>query len=54
MLKEAQILARLDHPNITQINDYGEFGHIPYLVLERLDGDSLAQKPADTQQQPCS
>jgi eukaryotic-like serine/threonine-protein kinase len=44
MLEEAQVLARLDHPNIVQIYDYDEIEHIPYLVLEYLDGGSLAQE----------
>jgi serine/threonine protein kinase len=40
---EAQVLARLQHPNIVQIYDVGEAAGQPYFALEFLAGGSLAQ-----------
>lgn len=39
--REAQIAARLQHPNIVTIFDFGVEDGIPYLVQELLDGDDL-------------
>jgi hypothetical protein len=42
--REAEVIARLQHPNIVQIYEIGlEPGH-PYLVLEFVEGGTLAQK----------
>lgn len=38
---EAQILARLRHPNIVQILDFGVDDEHPYLAMELLDGEDL-------------
>lgn len=38
---EAKALARLDHPNIVKVHDYGEFEGSPFLVMELLDGGTL-------------
>ena len=40
---EAEILARMRHPNIVPIYDVGEFEGRPYLVMEFVDGPSLGQ-----------
>lgn len=40
-LREAQILASLDHPNIPKVIDAFEHGGNHYLVLEYVDGDTL-------------
>jgi serine/threonine protein kinase len=40
---EAAAIARLQHPNIVQIYDIGEAAGRPYLVLEFVDGGSLAR-----------
>jgi serine/threonine-protein kinase len=43
---EATVLSRLQHPNIVQIFDFGEYETCPYLALEFLDGGTLAQRLA--------
>jgi tRNA A-37 threonylcarbamoyl transferase component Bud32 len=43
-LEEARILARLSHPNIVQVHDVGYDGHVPYFVMELVEGESLAQR----------
>jgi serine/threonine protein kinase len=40
--QEAKSLARLSHPNIVDIYDYGDFQGDPYLVLEYLPNGTLA------------
>jgi WD40 repeat protein len=40
---EARAVGRLQHPNIVQIHDVGEHAGSPYLVLELVEGRSLAQ-----------
>lgn len=42
--REARALARLSHPNILKIFDYGEYRGLPYLVMEYIPGGTLAQK----------
>ncbi len=39
---EAEVVARLDHPNIIRIYDVGEADGVPYLALELVDGPDLA------------
>ena len=41
--KEAQALARLSHPNIVTIHDFGEAGGMYYLLMEFVDGMTLRQ-----------
>jgi tetratricopeptide (TPR) repeat protein/tRNA A-37 threonylcarbamoyl transferase component Bud32 len=43
-LKEAQILARMDHPNIVRVYDSGEDGGRLYLVMELVDGAPLRRR----------
>ncbi len=40
---EADVIARLQHPNIVQIYDVGEVAGRPYFVLEYVAGGSLAE-----------
>ena len=40
-LKEARVVARLNHPNIVQIYDFGCVEGIHYLAMEYVDGQSL-------------
>ena len=40
--QEARAVARLSHPNIVIVHDFGEDGGVPYLVMEHVDGVTLA------------
>jgi len=42
--REAKSLARLSHPNIVKVHDYGEYEDMPYLVMEYLEGGSLKDR----------
>jgi serine/threonine-protein kinase len=40
--QEAQAAARLSHPNIAQVYDYGSDGGAPFIVMELVEGGDLA------------
>ncbi len=40
--REAKLTAKLDHPNVVPIYDVGRHQGRPYIVMKRLDGDTLA------------
>ncbi len=40
-LSEAKIAAQLNHPNIVQIYDFGEFAGAYYIAMEHVDGPNL-------------
>jgi serine/threonine-protein kinase len=42
--REAKSLARLTHPNIVKVTDYGEYEGSPYLVMPYLPGGTLKQR----------
>ena len=42
--REAKSLARLTHPNIVKVTDYGEFEGKPYLVMPYLPGGTLKER----------
>src|SRR5437867_4348302 len=44
--REAQTLATLNHPNIAAIYGLEEAGEVPHLVLELVEGESLADRLA--------
>ncbi len=41
--REARALARLSHPHIVAVHDFGQLGGQPYLVMEFVDGANLRQ-----------
>jgi capsular polysaccharide biosynthesis protein/predicted Ser/Thr protein kinase len=41
--REARALARLNHPNIVAVHDFGQAGDLHYLVMEFVDGGNLRQ-----------
>ncbi|MEZ4338177.1 MAG: serine/threonine-protein kinase [Sandaracinaceae bacterium] len=46
-LREARLVAALHHPNVVAILDFGtDEGERPYLVMERLEGESLESRLA--------
>ncbi len=54
---EAQVSARLDHPGICEVYDFGVEGEDPYLVMQLIDGISLDKalekrgRPANSEQE---
>src|SRR5207237_6433403 len=44
--REAQVLASLNHPNIAAIHGFEDSGQIHALVLEFVDGETLADRIA--------
>jgi serine/threonine protein kinase len=42
--REARALAKLTHPNIVHINDYGEHEGLPYLVMDFIPGGTLKER----------
>ncbi|MBE7536707.1 MAG: SUMF1/EgtB/PvdO family nonheme iron enzyme [Anaerolineales bacterium] len=42
--REGKALAKLSHPNIVKVIDYGKHEETPYLVMEYLPGGTLKQK----------
>ncbi len=44
--REARSLAALNHPNVVNIYDSGEYNWAPYIVMEYVRGETLAEKIA--------
>ena len=42
--REALTLAKLNHPNIVTISDFGEFQNKPYIVMDYIRGETLSEK----------
>src|SRR5438093_1723692 len=47
--REARAAAGLSHPNIAGVFDYGEDDGRPYIVMELIDGEDLAERLARDQ-----
>ena len=45
--REAQLVSRLDHPNIIALYDYGSEDGLLYMVVEYVEGRSLAEMLED-------
>ena len=45
-VREARATAKLTHPNVTRVYDFGRDGGVPFLVMELLEGDTLADRLA--------
>jgi serine/threonine protein kinase len=41
--REARALAKLNHPNIVNVHDFGETGGLYYIIMEYVDGMNLRQ-----------
>jgi serine/threonine protein kinase len=41
--REARALAKLNHPNIVTVHDFGQRGHLHFLLMEFVDGLNLRQ-----------
>src|SRR5262249_45830606 len=50
--QEAEMIARLQHPNIVQIYEVGEYDGGSYLALEYVDGPALDRQVHGTPQPP--
>lgn len=42
--REAELVARISHPNVVQVYGVGEHGGVPYFAMELVDGESLARR----------
>lgn len=42
--REARMLARVEHPHVGRLIDAGRHGPVPYVVLELIDGTTLAER----------
>ena len=45
--QEAQVVAKLSHPNIVPVYEYGEEDEVPYLVMGYMSGGTLADRIED-------
>ncbi len=50
--REARALARLSHPNIVTVHDFGRAGELYYFIMEYVDGASLRQMERSGQLSP--
>ncbi len=50
--REARALARLRHPGVTAVYDFGDHEGMPFMVIEYLDGETLAARICATTVMP--
>jgi predicted Ser/Thr protein kinase len=50
--REARVLARLNHPNIVMVYDFGTAGDLNYLAMEYVDGANLRQTVRSSRPDP--
>ena len=43
LLREAQAMARVTHPNVVSVYEIGEFEHTPFIAMEFVDGETLGE-----------
>ncbi len=43
-LREARIAGSIRHPNVVQVLDFGKAGDAPYMVMEALSGEAMADR----------
>lgn len=48
LLREAQLVAKLNHPNIVTVYDYGEVDGSPYIVMELVEGTTLHEQQPES------
>ena len=48
LFSEARAAAALSHPHVVSVHDVGEHRHMPYLVMELIEGPSLKERKPET------
>ena len=48
LFREARAAAALSHPHVVAVHDVGEHLHMPYLVMELVEGPSLKERRPET------
>jgi serine/threonine protein kinase len=43
-VREAQVASRVVHPSVLEVYDIGQHGHSLYMIMELLEGESLAER----------
>ncbi|MEW5741038.1 MAG: protein kinase [Myxococcota bacterium] len=43
LVREAQALAQLSHPNVVPVHDVGDFGHSVFIAMDYVEGQTLTQ-----------
>ncbi len=50
--REAEAIAKLDHPNIVHVHNVGRVGRIPFIAMEHIDGHTLGDVLRDGEKLP--